>query len=92
MNNNKLFEQIKVWKKVDESNAHVYNCFKDLDTELFHVQSKDYYTSPITVEQSSFFLNQEIELFLEDLPSEREKGYKSIPLAIKAFDDYFNEE
>jgi hypothetical protein len=81
-----LYLYTPVYRKIN-NNIICYQIFQDINTKLYHVQSKDCISNG--KENLHFFDKQKIELFLEDEPKIREKGYKSIKKAVEKFDDDF---
>lgn len=83
-----LFEKIPVWVKVNDSRLKVYSCFKELDTDLYYVQSANFFDYPLKKEIVSDHNDMEVDLFLSTPPNERDKGYPTLKEAIYEFDLY----
>lgn len=88
----KLYKELKVWRHENNETAIRFNCFFDLDSELFAVQSADFFHLPLTTEQIESFEKQYVELFIEISPYERCDWFKSLEEAISAHDRDFSNE
>lgn len=75
-----LFKLHNVFSKVAKQTV-VFRVFEDLETERFHVQSCDY----INPESEKHHQTMLMELFEDQLPSERSDGFLSIQDAVQAF-------
>lgn len=83
----KLFEQINVWHRVDDSESVCYRCYRLLPDGGYCVQSADFFRLNQVDKQD---LNrQQIELFLEQSPDERSGLWPTLEEAIRNFQKEF---
>lgn len=83
----KLFEQINVWHRVDDSESVCYRCYRLLPDGGYCVQSADFFRLNQVDKQD---LNrQQIELFLEQSPDERSELWPTLEEAIRNFQKEF---
>jgi hypothetical protein len=84
-----LYKRFEVFRLID-GGAKVYNCFHDIDTNMYFVQSADFYRNGDDFDSKRrFFDRQLVELFSEEEISERSEGFVSIKEAILGFDKEF---
>ena len=83
----KLFEQINVWRRVDESESVCYRCFRLLPDGGYSVQSADFVRLNHTDQQD--FNRQHVELFLEQSPDDRGGLWPTLEAAIENFQREF---
>jgi hypothetical protein len=81
------YQEISVWKHISDSQAIRYNCFRNLKTGKYAIQSEDYYRLPVDEKQVRQFESQFLELFIETQPSERSTSFDSLEEAIKGHDE-----
>ena len=84
-----LFEEIIVWSKNDDGVLVKYRCFKNLTSNLFAVQSADFFEK--ATDQKSILASeiQAVELFLDESPEIRSSWHASLAEAIqKHMDDF----
>lgn len=87
----KLFEEVIVWAKTIDGRLVKYRCFKDISTNLYAVQSSDYFDSDSEQKQLSESEQQAIELFIEESPETRCTWHNSLTEAIKEHEKIFSE-
>lgn len=85
-----IFQEVLVWKRIDNTSSVRYFCFHDLVTGQYCVQSADFFNTPIDTKQVQQFQKQSIELFAESSPIERCEWFESLAEAIKCHDEDFN--
>ncbi|HNF17139.1 MAG TPA: hypothetical protein PK453_26015 [Leptospiraceae bacterium] len=83
-----LFEKMEIWRPMKDKIA-VYICFKDIQSNLFYVQSVNFIFSHTDKDIKNYQTQLSYELFLDELPSDRSKGSKSIVEAIEEFNKSF---
>lgn len=83
----KLFEQINIWHRVDDSESVCYRCFRLIPDGGYCVQSADFFTLNQVGKQD--FNRQQIELFLEQSPDVRSGLWPTLDEAIKKFHEEF---
>lgn len=79
-----MFEKYEVWSRGDEYVLR-HLVFRDIESALYHLQQTDYLyvDGPDAVAKASAQqLGLAVELFLEEPPSYRAKGFRSIAEAI----------
>lgn len=79
-----LYRQIDVWKKTDNTCAIRFRCFENIETNMFCVQSADYFHIPVDEKQLSDSTKQFLELFIEESPDSRSKMFSTIEEAIES--------
>jgi hypothetical protein len=85
-----LYREIVVWKRVSDKRAIRYQCFEDLSTRRFAVQSGDWLCLPVNEEVLRQHERQAVELFVEKDVGERCGWFGSIERAIEAHDAVFS--
>jgi hypothetical protein len=83
------YQQIITWRRLSDSAAMRYVCFFNFQTELYTVQSADFFTLPLDTSNQTFLDSQLIELFIEVAPLDRSDGYRSLAEAMDAHDAAF---
>lgn len=83
-----LFEKLEIWRPMKDKIA-VYMCFKDIQSNLFYVQSVNFISSHTEKDVRNYQAQLSYELFLDELPSDRSNGSKSIIEAIEEFNKSF---
>jgi hypothetical protein len=63
----KMYRELSVWKRIDDTRVVRFRCFEEMETHLFCVQNADFYTTPL---KADVIANSE-RLFLELLESFR---------------------
>jgi hypothetical protein len=80
-----MYEKIEVWRQCKEQGAvQVFVCFRDLSSDLYYVQSVDYWREADREKDALFLRRNSIELFLEEDVKFREQGYPSLKEAVDA--------
>ena len=88
MKDNRLYEEINVWRRRDSETLVCYRCFRVLPEKRYCVQSADFVGK--SESQKSFFNDQFIDLLLEQSPVNRSTLlYDSLEAAIEAHDKEF---
>lgn len=87
----KVFREINVWKRRDESTLVRYRCFQVLPQNRYCVQSADFYRQPLDAKQIHDLDMQYIELLLEEPPHLRTETYETLEEAILRHDEDFEE-
>jgi hypothetical protein len=87
-----LYEAINVWKRISAVEVVCYRCFKDLETNLYSVQSADFYRLPLNQAQTANLERQYVELLAEQSPDERDTGFASLKEAIAAHNRDFEKD
>lgn len=77
-----LFQNIMIWKNLDEVSAVRYSCLKDLQNGKFAVQSADFFRLPLDERAVLNFSIQFAALFIEISPRERCSWFGTIEEAI----------
>lgn len=85
-----IFQEVLIWRSIDNKSAVRYFCFYSLSTEKYCVQSADFFNLPIDIKQVQQFEKQSIELFIESSPLDRCEWFYSLAEAIKDHDEAFN--
>jgi len=85
-----MFKKTEIWVPYKENTIKLYNCFQSIKTNMYHVQNCDHLDCPIDGDVHRQQQEICIELFLDELPNERIKGYKTISEAIEAFEKDFD--
>ncbi|MEM9618071.1 MAG: hypothetical protein AAF936_08940 [Pseudomonadota bacterium] len=85
-----LYRQIYVWTRHGHKSAKRYTCFENLETNLFHIQSADFFHLPYSKKTKEDHAAQLVELFIEDDGLRQRAAYKSLSEAIRKFDDQFS--
>jgi hypothetical protein len=83
----RLFEQINVWHRIDDSESVCYRCFRLLPDGGYCVQSADFFR--LNDGKIKDFDQQQVELFLERSPDERSGLLPTLYEAIKRFQEEF---
>jgi hypothetical protein len=95
INNNqpKLFREVSVWKRVDDTTVIRYRCFQVVPDGGFFVKSSDFYHYPIDAKQVSqleqYFLDS---LFQDALEEVHDEISGTLEDAIRIHDEAFREE
>lgn len=84
-----LFEEIMVWKRLDENTAVKYCCFRDHQNNRYAVQSADFFRLPVDNAQVMHSERQKVELLIESSPGERSGWFDSLEQAIAEHDVAF---
>jgi len=84
-----MYKEIKVWKRLNESEAICYRCFQSIETNKYYVQSSDYFRLPVEKIRIDESEKQFVELFIEDDPCVRTDGFNSLKEAIENNEDEF---
>jgi hypothetical protein len=83
----KLFEQINIWHRIDDSESVCYRCFRLLPDGGYCVQSADFFRpNEIAIQD---FDRQQVELFLDQSPDERSGLWSTLDEAIRKFQKDF---
>ena len=85
-----LYQALDVWKRISETRAVRYRCFKNLSSGRYCVQSADFYSVPLDSKRAAELEKQWVELFTEDPPDNRAKTFDSLEDAIEAHDRDFS--
>jgi hypothetical protein len=86
--NEKLYKSVDIWQRRENAVAR-YRCFHILPDNLYSVQSVDFYRPPFGDQAVIEFDKRFLDLFVEEAPESRSKGYSSLAEAIAAFDREF---
>lgn len=84
-----MYQELSIWKRIDAGRAVHFRCLKDIATQLFCVQSADFYTLPVTLNERLGFDRQFAELFTEVEPIERSAWFATVEEAIAAHEEEF---
>ena len=84
-----LYQELTVWKRIDDGAAVRYRCLRSLATNKYLVQSADFYRLPLDHQQISTFEAQFVELLCESDPAERAGEFDSLEEAIDAHERGF---
>jgi hypothetical protein len=85
-----LYEELIVWKRLDQRAAVRYRCFRSHATNKYSVQSADFYRLPVDPLQAARLEAQFIELLCESDPAERAGAFDSLKEAIEAHEREFS--
>jgi hypothetical protein len=85
-----LYEAIDVWKRISSTELICYKCFRNLQTNMFSVQSSDFYNASPDPNRVSFLQRQYLELLLAEPPDKRTGGFETLLEAVQAHDKQFN--
>ena len=77
-----LYQEMLMWKRLDDRTAIHYRCLMNQATRKFSVQSADFCRLPMNTEQIRQRQIQFVELLCECDPSERSGAFDSIEEAI----------
>ena len=80
----------KVWKRRDASTAVLYRCLLDIRTNMFAVQSADFFHEPFGHEQLLSSEKQFLELLVQTEPADRCEWFESLDKAISAHERDFS--
>jgi hypothetical protein len=87
-----MYEEVSIWKRIDDRSAMRYRCWRSLTTGKWSVQSTDYYYLPPNATSEANLDRQLVELFIETDPVERSGEFDSMEEAIvehdRAFDNW----
>ena len=86
-----LYKEIMIWQRLSEASAKRYSCLQDFRTNLFAVQSADFFHLPLEESQFRGFERQFVELFIEAPVAERCEWFATLEEAILAHDQTFSE-
>jgi len=86
---NVMYQEFRVWKRLNERSCIRYCCLRDLGTGRYAVQSADFFYLPIDEQQRHQLDAQFLELFMEINPQERCAWFDSVEAAIAAHDEEF---
>ncbi len=84
-----LYQEIKVYKRLDERTCVRYCCWLDLRNGKYGVQSADFFRLPVDDQQRQDLDVQLVELFIESEPQERCQWFDSLDAAVAAHDKEF---
>jgi hypothetical protein len=84
-----MFQEIRVFKRAGENRIIFFRCLKQIRTGMFAVQSADFLSSPISIDQIVNSDLQFFELMFEQSPSERCTWHDSVEQAIAAHESDF---
>jgi len=84
-----MYQELSVWKRINQRKLVRYRCFMNLTTKKFTVQSADSYYLPIDQKTMRSHDSQFIELLCESDPFERSDSFDSLAEAIAAHDRNF---
>jgi hypothetical protein len=89
-NNQRLFREINVWKRIDDTTLLRYRCLHVMAEDRYYVKSSDFYYWPLDKEQiiqrDFYFLDS---LFGEALEPITEETYETVEEAILMHDKEF---
>lgn len=83
-----MFKKIDIYRRKQDALV-IYRCFQSLETNLFYVQSADYFNQKSSSRDIENSLFQEFELFIDVDISARIDGHETIEESIEAFDRNF---
>jgi|EndMetStandDraft_4_1072995.scaffolds.fasta_scaffold28477_2 hypothetical protein len=86
----RLYTELRIWRRRDAETAVLYRCWEDLKTGRFAVQSADFFKRPIDASQLQGSDVQFAELFIEVSPGERCLWFDSVEEAITAHHSEFS--
>lgn len=78
-----------MWRRLNEQSCVRYECFKDLRTGKYAVQSADFFHLPADEQQRRYLDTQFLELFMETDPQGHCAWFESLDAAIAAHDAEF---
>jgi hypothetical protein len=84
-----MYKQITVWKHYGGGRVGRLNCFQDLRSNQFCVQSLDYFTLPLDAQRIREMDYQLVELFIEIEPAARCEWFETVEDAIAAHERDF---
>ena len=83
---NRLFEEIMVWRRLNDGCAARYACLRELGANRYAIQSIDYFHLPVQDDVVHLFQRQFAELVI-DSAEDRKDWFDTLDAAITAFDD-----
>jgi hypothetical protein len=89
---NRLFQEIRVFKRAGENRIIFFRCLKQISTGMFAVQSADFLSSPISTDQIVNSDLQFFELMFDQSPVERCTWHDSVDQAIAAHEADFQQQ
>lgn len=81
-----MWEKLEIWKRYDLDTVACYRVYRNILTNTFSVQSLDFIRSKEDAIASN---RQDIELFLQMNPDQRNSEHPTLVEAIQAFDRDF---
>src|SRR5260370_32440096 len=81
-----LYQAIDVWRRTTPTRIVRYQCFKNVSSGRYTVQSADFYHLPYDQEKAAELELQFVELFAEQTPDDQAGSFESIEAAIQAHD------
>ena len=87
-----LYQELAVWKRLDEMTAVRFRCLINIATKKVSVQSADYYHPRAEAKHFTQLDNSFVELFCQSDPAERSGAFDSLEEAIAAFEKSFAAE
>jgi hypothetical protein len=88
----RLFVELNVWKRIDDTTLIRYRCFRVIPDHVFFVKSSDFYYYPLDekqiTEREHYFLDSLFQDALEELP---EEVYETLEEAIQMHDEAFRD-
>jgi len=87
-----LYQELAVWKRLDQRTAVRFRCLMNLTTKKVSVQSADYYHPGDEAKHRVHLENSFVELFCETDPAQRSGGFDSVEEAVAAFEQGFARE
>jgi hypothetical protein len=87
--NRLLYQELIVWRRVDDATAVRYRCLRSFATNQYSIQSVDFYRVPYDRKSASDWDAQFVELFCESDPAERAGAFDSVEEAIAAHERDF---
>ena len=81
-----MYQRIRILENVDVGVVRVFQCFFNIKTQEYAVQSLDYFYLDDNMETQEISSNSRLmELFSEQSPIDRIGGHKTIEEAINSF-------
>ena len=84
-----LYEEVRVWKKLESSAAVRYLCLRDVSSGRCRVQSADFFRLPLTAEHVASMDVQAAELFIEVSSESVDDWHATIEAAIGSHEKTF---
>lgn len=86
----KLYNEMRVWRRVDDSRVVRYVCFQVLPDNKYCVQSADFFSLGSIPDQIAAHESQMVDLLLEESPESRaERVFDTLEEAILSHDKEF---
>ncbi len=87
-----MYNFFDVWRRIDGKSAVRYRCFRSQTKGLICVQNVDTIRLPLDPKYLASLEHLFLELFIEQAPEERAKGWSvTVEEAIKKFDKAFSD-